>query len=101
MFWLAGLRLFCSGKSDCYITSFLELTQLAYKLDSEQAHTSFGKLPLSHEATAPKRAFSKARRDDQAKVFLGALTVQENMGKGSPPPTYQYEDNIKYKDVSS
>jgi len=66
--------------------SFAKLTQLAYKLDSETAHTSFGKLPLSHEMTQPKRAFSKARREDQAKVFLGALTVQENMGKGSPAP---------------
>ena len=75
------------------------MTQLAYKLDSETAHTSFGKLPLSHEMTQPKRAFSKARREDQAKVFLGALTVQENMGKGSPAPTYQYEDTIKYKAV--
>jgi len=80
--------------------SFAKLTQLAYKLDSETAHTSFGKLPLSHEMTQPKRAFSKARREDQAKVFLGALTVQENMGKGSPAPTYQYEDTIKYKAAS-
>jgi hypothetical protein len=34
-------------------------------------------------------------------VFLGTLTVQENMGRGSPPPTYKYEDNVKYRDVRS
>jgi hypothetical protein len=78
----------------------LELTQLAYKLDSEQAHTSFGKLPLSYEKTEPNYAFSKSKRDDQAKVFLGELTVQENIAKGSPGPIYEYQDQIKYKDVS-
>lgn len=56
-------------------------------------------MPLSYEETAPNYAFKKARREDQAKVFLGDLTVQENMAKGSPGPVYKYEDQIKYKDV--
>lgn len=71
---------------------FLELTQLAHKLDSEQAHTAFGKLPLSYEETAPNYAFKKSTREAQAKVFLGELTVLENMAKGSPGPVYKYED---------
>lgn len=75
------------------------MTQLAHKLDSEQAHTSFGKLPLSYEKTEPNFAFGKSTRDDQAKVFLGELTVQENLGKGGPGPAYTYEDNIKFKTV--
>jgi len=70
-------------------------------LDSEQAKTSFGKLPLSNEQTAPNYTLPKARREDQAKVFLGALTVQENLGRGSPAPTYEYQDNIKYKEMPS
>jgi hypothetical protein len=44
-------------------------------LDSKQARTSFGKLPLSDEVTSPNFAFSKAKREEQAKVFLGELTV--------------------------
>jgi hypothetical protein len=70
----------------------VELTQLAHKLDSEQAHTSFGKLPISYEKTQPNYAFTKSNRDGQAKVFLGALTVQENIAKGSPGPVYEYQD---------
>jgi hypothetical protein len=69
-------------------------------LDSKQARTSFGKLPLSDETTAPNYAIGKANRTEQAKVFLGELTVQENIAKGSPGPIYEYEDQIKYKDVS-
>lgn len=69
-------------------------------MESKQAHTSFGKLPLSDEETAPIRSFGKATRADQGKVFLGELTVQENVGRGSPAPTYAYQDKIKYKDVS-
>jgi len=33
--------------------TFAGLTALAAALDSKQAHTSFGKLPLSKETTAP------------------------------------------------
>jgi len=73
------------------------LNQLAMQLDSKQAKTSFGKLPLSHETTAPNYGFSHQSKALEAKKFIGALTVQENMGKGSPGPQYQYEDRIKFK----
>ena len=33
-------------------------------------------------------------------MFLGELTVLENIAKGSPGPVYKYEDEIKYKSVS-
>ena len=68
-------------------------------MDSKQARTSFGKLPLSDERSQPNYGFGHARREDQAKVFLGELTVLENIAKGSPGPVYQYEDSIKYRDV--
>jgi len=71
---------------------FVELTKLALALDSKQAHTSFGKLPLSKERTTEDYSFGKANRDTQAKVFLGELTVQENLGKKSPGPVYHFED---------
>jgi|LauGreDrversion4_2_1035121.scaffolds.fasta_scaffold229020_2 hypothetical protein len=80
--------------------NLLELVKKAHELESKQAHTAFGKMPLSYEGTAPNYAFTKSRREDQAKVFLGDLTVQENMAKGSPGPVYKYEDKVKYKDVS-
>lgn len=80
--------------------SFIELTKLARALDSKQAHTSFGKLPLSREKTTQNYSFGKSNRAGQEKVFLGDLTKQENMGKKSPGPVYQFEENIKYKDVS-
>lgn len=67
---------------------FATLTKMAKALDSKQAHTSFGRLPLSCENTAADYAFGRASRDAQAKVFLGELTVQENLGKKSPGPVY-------------
>jgi len=70
---------------------------MARALDSKQAHTSFGKLPLSDENTSPDFAFGKASRETQGKVFLGELTVQENVGKKSPGPVYHFEDSIKYQ----
>ena len=76
------------------------MTALAQALDSEQAHTSFGKLPLSVEKNAANFAFGQAKRDDAAKCFIPGLTKQENMGKLGPGPQYAYDDNIKYKDVS-
>lgn len=79
----------------------LGLNQLAIQLESKQAHTSFGKLPLSDERTAPIPQFGKAKREDASKCYIGELTVQENVGRGSPAPTYNYVDNIKYKDVSA
>lgn len=44
--------------------SSLDLTALAQALDSEQGHTSFGKLPLSVEKTAGCFSFPVAKRDD-------------------------------------
>jgi len=44
--------------------TFANLTALAQALDSEQAHTSFGKLPLSVEKNAGCFSFPIAKRDD-------------------------------------
>lgn len=82
------------------MSSIKGLNQLAIQLDSKQARTSFGKLPLSDETTAPNYGFGHAKREDQSKVFIGELTVLENIAKGSPGPVYKYEDQIKYRDVS-
>lgn len=75
---------------DIVVSTLFEtaLTKMAKALDSKQGHTSFGRLPMSHEQTACDYAFGKASRDAQAKVFLGELTVQENLGKKSPGPVY-------------
>ena len=80
---------------------FIDLTALAQALDSEQAHTSFGKLPLSVEKSAATFSFPQARREDQGKCFIPELTKSENIGKNSPGPPYWYPDNVKYGQVSS
>jgi len=78
--------------------TFANLTALAQALDSEQAHTSFGKLPLSVEKTAAQFSFSQANRWDGSKVFVNELTKNENIGKNAPGPQYKYDDKIKYSD---
>lgn len=65
-----------------------DLSALADALDSKQAHTSFGKLPLSTEANAKNYSFPIAKREDQEKVYLGELTKLENVGKHTPGPIY-------------
>jgi hypothetical protein len=44
--------------------NLLELVKKAHELESKQAHTAFGKMPLSYEGTAPNYAFTKSRRED-------------------------------------
>ena len=78
----------------------LDLTALAQALDSEQAHTSFGKLPLSIEKSEAQFSFPQANRWDGSKVFVAELTKNENIGKNSPGPAYAYDDRIKYANVS-
>jgi len=41
---------------------FAQLTKLSRALDSKQAHTSFGKLPLSKEKTTQNYSFGKSNR---------------------------------------
>jgi hypothetical protein len=57
-------------------------------------------LPLSTEATAAAYNFSKAHRDDGAKLYMGELSKNEGYGKTSPGPTYMYEDQTKFETVS-
>ena len=78
----------------------IDLTALAQALDSEQAHTSFGKLPLSTEQTAAKYGFPQADRWAASKIFVNELTKNENIGKNAPGPQYMYDDKIKYAEVS-
>ena len=77
----------------------LDLTALAQALDSEQAHTSFGKLPLSVEKSAHCYSFPQSKKEDQSKIYVAELTNQENIGKNSPG-FYQYTDTVKYSNVS-
>ena len=78
----------------------LDLTALAQALDSEQAHTSFGKLPMSVEKSQAQYSFPQANRWDGSKKFDAELTKTENIGKNAPGPQYMYEDRIKYGEVS-
>jgi len=70
--------------------TFAGLTALAQALDAKQAHTSFGKLPLSDEVTSAAYQFPKAKKGEAEKLFLGELTKTDNAGKNSPGPVYQY-----------
>ena len=69
-------------------------------MDSEQAHTSFGKLPLSVEKSQAQFSFPQANRWDGCKKFDAELTKTENIGKNAPGPQYMYDDKIKYAEVS-
>jgi hypothetical protein len=79
-----------------FIFNHLELTALALQLDSKQARTSFGKLPLSDEKSQPVFGFTQAKRDESEKLYLGDLTKTSNIAKQSPGPVYLYQDTIKY-----
>jgi len=68
-------------------------------LDSKQAKTSFGKLPLSDEKSNPVFGFPQAKRDEADKLFLGEVTLTSNIAKQSPGPVYLYQESIKYKQV--
>jgi hypothetical protein len=70
------------------------------QLDSKVAKTSFGKLPLSNEVSQPIYSMPQSTKAGESKKFLGELTVQENMGRGSPGPQYLFEDNLKFSNVS-
>jgi len=96
----SGRHVVAPGSLKSFLFS-LGLTALAQALDSKQAHTSFGKLPLSVEKTAPQYNFPKAKRDDGAKLFMGELTKTDNAGKNSPGPVYIYQDQVKYDCVSN
>ena len=69
-------------------------------LENKQAKTSFGRLPLSDEYSAPKYSFLKDKRETQQKIFQGELSKIENIAKASPGPVYKYEDNLKFKNVN-
>jgi len=76
------------------------LTALAQALDSKQAHTSFGKLPLSTENTTAAYNFPKANRAEVSKLYMGELSKKANVGKTSPGPAYMFNDEIKFETVS-
>ena len=57
------------------------MTSLALQLDSKQAKTSFGKLPLSCEKSNPIFGFTQAKRDEAEKLFLGDVTKNNNIAK--------------------
>ena len=77
--------------------TFAGLTALAQALDSQQARTSFGKLPLSTEKTQPAYRVPKAHRDDGARLYQGAEMAKADVGgKTSPGPAYAFDDQVKY-----
>lgn len=65
---------------------------IATALDSEAAHTSFGKLPLADEHSAPAYSFGAATRAQTKKLYVGEeLTVSK--GHASPGPRYLVNDS--------
>lgn len=65
---------------------------IATALDSEAAHTSFGKLPLADEKSAPIYGFGTSTRKHTQKVYMGEeLTVTQ--GQASPGPKYRVKEN--------
>lgn len=69
---------------------------LASTLDSPNAHTSFGKLPLANERSSPGYSFGKSTRKQQDRIFH-AEELLVNYGKTSPGPKYAVKDNLSFK----
>lgn len=64
---------------------------IATALDSEAAHTSFGKLPLAEERSAPVWSFGNSTRQQNKKLYMGEeLTV--SAVNSSPGPRYLVKD---------
>ena len=72
---------------------------MANALNSKQAHSSFGKLPLDDEHTSPNYGFGTSTRAKADNVYLGKLTEIANIAKKGPGPCYGYEDKIKFSEV--
>jgi hypothetical protein len=73
-------------------------TQILMALDSEAAHTSFGKLPLSKEKSDPQYGFPTAKKGEADKVFVSEEHAKTNNAcKHSPGPIYDVRDEkLKY-----
>ena len=76
----------------------LQLTSalIANALDSEAAHTSFGKLPLAVEKSAPVYSFGSGTRDKFSKVYISPEHTA-GITKVSPGPKYEVQDNLNFK----
>jgi Sperm-tail PG-rich repeat len=66
---------------------------IANALDSPVAHTSFGKLPLSDEKSAPIFSFGNGTRDKISKQYLGELNMPPSIGPG---PKYEVDSQMKF-----
>jgi len=83
------------GKKKKAGTAKLTSSIIATALDSPQAHTSFGKVPLSKEKTNPIYGFGTGNREKMQKVYYDEeLNVPT---RNSPGPKYQVKDNINFK----
>ena len=73
----------------------IKLTSLmiAKALDSPLAHTSFGKLPLADEPSAPVFSFGTGTRENISKLYLGELNMPPSIGPG---PKYELVGDPKY-----
>jgi|DEB0MinimDraft_12_1074336.scaffolds.fasta_scaffold63879_2 hypothetical protein len=56
---------------------------------------------MSTEETAAAYNFPKARRDEIGKLYMGELSKKNNAGKTSPGPCYNFNDEIKFDNVSN
>ena len=73
---------------------------IANALDSEGAHTSFGRLPLGDERSAPIFGFGTSTRDHAQKQFLSE-ELSMGFGKVSPGPKYFVKENVNFKRPAS
>ena len=55
---------------------------------------------MSDEKSYPVFGFTQAKRGEGEKLYLGEVTKMNNIAKQSPGPIYEYQDTIKYEQVS-
>jgi hypothetical protein len=78
------------------IPAQLTTLMIANALDSPGAHTSFGRLPLSDEVTAPIFSFGTGTRAAFKKAFLDPELLTNAIGNSSPGPKYVVQENKNF-----
>lgn len=74
----------------------LNSIMIANALDSPVAHTSFGRLPLADEKSAPVFSFGTSTRDQLQKIFYSE-ELNAQPCKASPGPKYEVRENLNFK----
>jgi len=80
---------------------FATTGNLAHLLESKTTKTSFGKLPLSTESSAPMFGFGSSGRFPPKSLFQDKDMIAHMMGRTSAGPNYEVTDQFDFRRTSS